>query len=288
MEAKAHVSRAGVFLVAAFAGLAAALTLTWGLLPDHDVVGEPASLKPDAKEGYILLVSMTYAQDGDLEHAVQRLRLLHDPNPKETVRRLAEQYISQLRPEEQRRSLAKLALALGADSVALRIYAVSPTPTATPMWTATPRWTATPAPTASALPVPATRTPTPAVEPTPLSLPRANYYLFEQVRVTCDQDLIPGRRLMIYVQDASGKGLPGVKVRVQWDDGQDLFFTGLQSADPGYAEYPVLPGKSYSVVVADDSSQVAFGLSSDGLDANCLTGAKDHFGAWRIIFRRLS
>ena len=105
---------------------------------------------------------------------------------------------------------------------------------------------------------------------------------------SCAQ-LTAGRpRLMIYVQDTVGNGAPGIKVRVQWADGQDTFFTGLKNSDPGYAEYDMQAGKSYSVAVADVNSQVAFSLDTDVLDASCPGDGKEHFGAWRVIFRRSS
>jgi hypothetical protein len=115
-----------------------------------------------------------------------------------------------------------------------------------------------------------------------------NFRLFEQVRVTCDQDRTPRPRLVIFVQDAAGKGLPGVKLRVQWNDGQDTFFTGLKGTDPGYAEYEIQTGRSYSVVIVDATSQVASGLDADAVNSDCPADGKEHFRAWRIIFRRLT
>jgi hypothetical protein len=270
------------FLAGIAAGVGAALTLAWGVWQPASVVGDPASLNPRAKEEYLVVTSMAYMQDGDLASAKQRLSLLNDADVPGTLRRLAERYTTLLRPVDQRGALAKLALALGADSVTLRIYAVSPTPTPTPRFPPTPSATTTPTLN------PATSTPTPTFVPSATPPPRVSYRLFEQVRVSCDQDKTGRPRLMIYVEDTLGTGMPGVKVRVQWADGQDTFFTGLKNAVSGYAEYEMLPGKSYSVAVADVSSQVAFGLDTNVLDASCPSDGKEHFRAWRVIFRRSS
>jgi hypothetical protein len=275
-----------LFIAGVALGLAAMLGYAWGLLPVN-VVGDPANLNPDSKEAYILLTSMTYVQTGDLAKAQARLALLNDPNIQGTVRSLAERYVATLRPEDQRSSLSRLALALGADSVTLRVYAISPTPTQTS--TASPTSLFSPALVASRTSTPTStpRTATPTAAPTSTPLPRVNYRLFEQVRVSCDQDKAARPHLVIFVQDANGKGLPGLKVRVQWSDGQDTFFTGLKGTDPGYADYDIMPGKSYSVVVMDGTSQVASGLDADALNGDCPGDGKDHFRSWRVIFRRM-
>lgn len=277
------------FLLGVGLGLAAALTLAWGVLAPGpgDIVTEPSNLKPASKELYVVLVSMSYAQDGDLERAKARLALLNDPDLKSMLTRLAERYADELRPEA--RSLAKLAVAQGGDSPALRAYVPTATPTPTPSPTAILRSASTALATAQPS-VTATRTPTrtPTPEPSATPLPRVAFRLFEQVRLTCAQEKTPRARILIYVQDASGQGIPGVKVRVQWNDGQDVFFTGLKGGDPGFADYDMQPGKSYSVLVLDGTSQVAFGLDTDLLEPECPNDGKEHFRAWRIVFRRSS
>jgi len=217
---------------------------------------------------------MSYALDSDLDTAQHRLSLLKDGDLQGTMRSLAERYTNELRPVAQRSSLAKLAIALGADSVTLRVYVNTPTPT--------PRGGADGTSQASATSGPTNRTPVPTVTPT-----RLDYRLFESVRLSCQQETSPKPHIAIFVQDAAGKGLPGVRVRIQWNDGEDTFFTGMTSIDPGYAEYEVQAGRSYSVSVMDGPSQMALGLSADALDSNCPSDGKEHFRAWRVIFRRV-
>ncbi|MEP7200232.1 MAG: hypothetical protein ABI874_10465, partial [Chloroflexota bacterium] len=255
------------------------LTLAWSVLIPREVVGDPSALRVESKEQYILLTAMAFVQDKDFDRARVRLSALDDVGIRVTVTQLAERYITELRPEAQRRSLAKLAVALGADTPTLRVYIVTPTVTPTPR--------ASPTALTTATRLPPTITATPTMPPTPVVAPRVTYRLFEQVRLTCDQDKTPRARIVVSVQDAVGKGLPGVKVRVQWSDGQDTFFTGLKGSDPGYAEYDMLPGTSYSVLVADGTSQIAFGLDTDQLSPECPADGKEHFRAWRVVFRRV-
>ena len=270
------LGRVTAILVGFGVGLAFALMLAWDIMTPANIVGSPASLHAQDKERYIVLVSMSYALNSDLEAAQRRLSPLNDRDIQETVRRLAERYTNELRPEAQRSSLAKLAIALGADSVTLRVYVNMATPTPLPVADSTAQRATVPAisPQAS----------TPARAPYPSQL---DYRLFERIRLTCQQETGLKPHIAIFVQDAAGKGLPGVRVRIQWNDGEDTFFTGLKSTDPGYAEYEVQAGKSYSVSVMDGTSQTALGLNADALESNCPSDGKEHFRAWRVIFRRV-
>jgi len=262
------------FLAGMLAGLIAGVLLAWAWEPGAVQVN-PAGLKPEVREQWAVLAAMAYAADGDLDLAQSRLALLGG-QPREIVAPLAEQYISQFKPESQRRSLAKLAMALGADSVNLRVYGSTPVATAARPAAGLP--TATAAATAPGAPR-ATPSATPA---------RTIYRLFEQTRIACDRDkTAPHGRILVYVQDSTGKGLAGVRLRVQWADGQDLFFTGLKNADPGYADFDMQAGRSYSVQVADGISPAASGLDTDQLQPDCPNDGKAHYRAWRLIFRRV-
>jgi hypothetical protein len=263
--------------------------LAWTVLPPRQIVGNIAGLKVQAKEAYIVVVSMSFALDTDLSLARERLTQLNDQDTQGTVRALAERYIIELKPDAQRRSLAKLASALGADSVTLRVYASAATPitgvTASPGVQPTTLPTPVPQATETARPPNVRQIVTAQPSATASSL---DYRVYERMRLTCQQETGPKPHIAIFVQDAAGKGLPGIKVRIQWNDGEDTFFTGLKGSDPGYAEYEVQAGKSYSISVVEGTSQVALGLNADALEAGCPSDGKEHFRAWRIIFRRLT
>ncbi|MBI5879123.1 MAG: hypothetical protein HZB53_15860 [Chloroflexi bacterium] len=266
------------FLAGLVAGLLAGLLLAWAL-PLGPVALDPPGLKPEIREQWAVLAAMTYATDGDLDLASRRIAVLGG-EPRDIIAPLAEQYINQLKPESQRRSLAKLALALGADSVNLRVYGATPVVTTTSRPVASPFPALSPSPTIGTAITPR---PTPSVTPS-----RTIYRLFEQTRVACDQDKnAPRGRILVYVQDSGGKGLAGTRLRVQWADGQDVFFTGLKGTDPGYADFDMQPGRSYSVQVADGISPAASGLDTDQLQPDCPNDGKPHFRAWRLVFRRV-
>ncbi len=49
--------------------------------------------------------------------------------------------------------------------------------------------------------------------------------------------------MRVFVSDASGKGVPGVKIIVTWTDGSDTFFTGMYpEINPGYADFRMQAG----------------------------------------------
>jgi len=97
------------FLFGVALGLTTALTIVWGVLTPEptQIVADPSGLTTESKETYMLLVSMSYLADGDLERAKQRLVLLNDLDLQNTLAHLAERYILELRPEPQRRALAR-------------------------------------------------------------------------------------------------------------------------------------------------------------------------------------
>jgi hypothetical protein len=177
------------FLFGFAIGVMIALTLAWEILPPTPVVGTIAGLTNQAKEAYLVLVSMSFALDGDLELANVRLAMTSDPEIRGTLRSLAERYITELRPDAQRRSLAKLASALGADSATLRVYGNMPTPTlrltAIPSakMTAPPTYAAQGEETARPLSVTQAATAQATVTPT-----RLDFRVFERVRLTCQQE----------------------------------------------------------------------------------------------------
>jgi hypothetical protein len=118
----------------------------------------------------------------------------------------------------------------------------------------------------STLPPPATKTPTPVSEvqfsptpPRPLVVPTSipqREFVLANVSTFCDADI--SGVIEVFVQDFGGVGLAGLPVRVRWDDGEDVFFTGLKpERGPAYADFAMEPGKGYIIDMpgrADPSS----------------------------------
>ena len=85
------------------------------------------------------------------------------------------------------------------------------------------------------------------------------------------------------VLDEDEAPLPGVAVVVSWDAGSDQFFTGFKvDQDPGYGDFTMEAGVSYSVTIAE-GSPTASGLRIE----SCPQEEGGLLGGWRLTFQRL-
>lgn len=141
-------------------GIVIGLVIGWVIWPVEYIDTDLSDLKSQYKEDYVLMVSAAFAQNGNLQQAVERLEKLGAPNPGQLVAVQAERYIAEGRDIGDIRALVNLANAMGAATSRMLAYLATPTAT----------FTLTPAPTATWTPVPATPTDTP-VPPTPTDTP---------------------------------------------------------------------------------------------------------------------
>ena len=127
-----------------------------------------------------------------------------------------------------------------------------------------------------------TRTPFLTFTPLPTLTPTATlsppYFLLEQALVceTVYEDAI----IQIIVQNAAGEGVPGVEIILQFDQGEEFFFTGLKpELGLGYADYVMTPGETYSLHIADGGEPVDLFVPecSDEQDER-------YWGSWRLAF----
>jgi len=139
------------------------LLFGWVIWPVEYYDTDPADLRWEDKETYILLVSNSYALHGDLAQARSRLAALGEEDIGSVVGELAREYMISGEEPEVTRNLVELAEDLGA-AVSPQVIAYVATATPTPTETATPTPTETPAPT----PSPTLET---AITPTPYFLP---------------------------------------------------------------------------------------------------------------------
>jgi hypothetical protein len=96
----------------------------------------------------------------------------------------------------------------------------------------------------------------------------------------CDNQA-PTPRIEVVVVDAFLEPLPGVEVLVQWDEGQDHFFTGFKPEEGlGYGDFQMAPDISYSVLIVGGSPTVS-GLRVEPCDA----AAGGLAGGWRLSFQ---
>jgi hypothetical protein len=176
------------------------------------------------------------------------------------------------------------------------------TPDITPVMTDLGQATASPSGTLVATPTArsagttspgATRTPTPTRTPGPTSTPlptrtatptQGAPFVLDRQELVCDPDLVQPLDLalvQVQVYDSAGKPVPGVESVINWDGGENHFYTGLKpEINPGYADFAMQPGVIYSLRLAE-GGQIIPGLTP----AECeRTGGVRYWGAWRLVF----
>jgi len=238
-------------------GIAAALIYTWKIDPVIERNTAPWQLGPQAREEYVVAVALSYAHNGNLQLAFDRLRALR---PNQNVWAMVAEVACERHRTVQvqtnsdvivMRALEQLYRPQGASGCADGQY---PTPAPVNLIPSTP----TPLPTATLTP-PATKTATPPL-PTPAALATTGPTRTPQPEGSriagrpepfCDSE----RSGMIEVQVSSlaGLGIPGVPVQVTWGgDQRSTFYTGLKPGrDPGFADFQMEAGRTYTVTVPD-------------------------------------
>jgi hypothetical protein len=149
-------------------------------------------------------------------------------------------------------------------------FTATPTglPLPTPLGTMVPTWT----PTISPTPQP-TDTPTPAPTstrsvvrivdtPTPTSTPTPNFDYVGTIRQLTPCENAGNHHIFAYVRDPAGNGIPGIKMRVTWPNGEAILTTGTKIQDAGLADFAMFKG-SYYIEVLDGLSQVMGPISPD-------------------------
>jgi hypothetical protein len=126
--------------------LAAGLLSPWRLGRLGEELPEAALLNY-LRELYIIGVSESYAANGDLNQARERLGALGEEDLAAAVSESAISYVDNDQDVEATRRLIILAQALGADEASMTTYMVATAPTPTPTRTSTPTSTPTPSPT---------------------------------------------------------------------------------------------------------------------------------------------
>lgn len=265
-------------------GAAAGLLYSWFISPVQYIDTEPDSLSAAYKDEYRKVIALAYEANQDLARARVRAYLVDPEDPAREMAAQAQRLIAANIAPREARALAVLAAALNQEAPPAAPGAATSTPaeealltasetaaggdlpatstvdlamavqTATqPLPSPTPTVTITPLPTFTARP---TATP-PQVQDAPFALATSSEI--------CPPEALPGL-LQVEVRDGSGNPLPGVRIQVTWAAGQESFFTGLvPEVNPGYADYRMQPGATYSVVVGETSREVN-GIQTSG---NC-------------------
>ncbi len=246
-------------VLALLAGLGLGLLYSWVISPIRYVNTTPNSLRADFKDQMRASIAAAYAATGNLERARARLALLGDTDSVEALSAQAQQMLASGASGQSASQLAKLAEDLQ------QPVPVAATETSIPLMNTTagatvivalatnatqPALTETVIPDQALQPPVTVNTPTPHPTPIPSPTPIKPFSLAAQ-NTLCQPDLQEGL-LQVIVMDSHRHQLPGMKIVVTWDNGEDHFYTGFKpELGIGYADFIMQPGVIYSVGVAD-------------------------------------
>lgn len=282
----------GISWIGVFLGLALGLGLgiAYTQLIDPLVItnADPADLRPEDEQMYVVAAVQEYAASQDLERLVFRL-LAVDPD-KDPFQVAADTACALIRSGEVDsltdfeviRNLRAIyepqGVAASCDvtfsNTAVPITIVAPTPSMTPPPTITPVATKTPTPDIAPLPI---NTPLPTITP----VERENSSFREAyVEQFCDPAL--SGVIEVYVRDTNGLGIPGTPIQVMWDNAQksQIFYTGLKpERGDDYADFEMEEGQVYTVGVLNE------GGASRRLEAASCDGAGTII-SYRVVIQR--
>jgi hypothetical protein len=262
-------------LFALLAGFGFGLVYAWVISPLRVTDADPTALRADFKDGYRAAVAAAYVANGNLPRAQARLFLLQDSDPIEALNAQAQRMLASSDTADQANQLAALALALekGAQSSPTSLP-VTQTKVVNSNSTTS---TATLPPPPPDLPIQLTETVTPLeTQVTPLvSTPRPTrtvvptlgppFVLTGQEEI-CDPNL-PDGLLQVVVLNSNRRQMPGMKIVITWDGGEEQFFTGLKpELGDGYADYLMSSDVTYSIQLAV-GSEIANGISPSACQA---------------------
>ncbi len=278
-----------LFFVGALGGICLGLILTWASVPTS-TPGTAAALRGIGPELYAALVAQAWSVDGDDDRAVERLAasspgvspaqhmadmacrlaatdFVTSPGGLATLRSMIDFYLG----EGYSGCADRLLPALEMDSLMLADGSPTPVPSAT----LAPPPSKTPAPSPS--PTPA-GTPTVTSAPTLTAGPRRQFVLVG-LGAYCDAER--PALLTVYVQERNGRGIPGMALRVQWDNGEDRFFTGLKpERGLAYADFAMQGDVQYRVDMPGHAESSPVFATGD-----CVDEGESTLRSWRAVFR---
>ncbi|MEA3351767.1 MAG: hypothetical protein U9Q82_14215 [Chloroflexota bacterium] len=290
-------------------GITLGLLYAWVISPTQYRDTTPVSLHPEYKDIYRAAIASSFSATGDLKRATARLALLHDDDPVGVLAAQSQRYLAEGYSYTEAQALANLSAALeqspesestqqipepeddpGATSslspTRPRDETLAPSETVstarrtnTPQTSGTPAITSTPStspsPTLSRTPLP-TFTPLPTRTLTPTLSPP---FVFANQALFCDPD-VGESQLRILVTNSAGEGVPGVEIIIQWDGGEDRFFTGLKpEMGWGYADYVMAPQVDYSLHIANGGESVDISSPECSDDEG-----ERYWGSWQLTF----
>ncbi len=267
-------------------GVVIGLLYAWTVQPVQYTNTTPASLRPNFKNQYRSLIALAYLTNSDMVRAKARLELLKDEDAYRALAEQAQRTLAEGGFLQEARALGLLAASLGQGSATVDPNSQSSqatpsdetespassgtpaTPSLTPSPTATSQLTKTPGDTFAPLP---THTPT--------LTPGAPFVLLSHDLV-CDPNLDEAL-IQVLARDAADQPVPGVEVVVNWEGGENHFFTGLiPELGLDYADFSMTAGTTYTLRLAEGGEPIT-GLTPSECESG---GGKRYWGSWRLIF----
>lgn len=283
---RTYVSWGGI-LIGLLLGAGGGLFYAWNVDPVEQIDIAPWQLNEDDRNQYMVAVLLNHAHEGQLAETIQELVALRLPgnDPIQAVADIACEmaragYVDSNSGYRAMRNVVLFYQGQGKSGCADELVPLDASPQADIVQVVLP--TATPRP-------PATKTPTPPVEPSATSTPRPlatptqpPQRAFELVRLTTFCDSINPGTIEVRVVDFNAQGIPGQRLRVRWNDGDSLFVTGLKpERGIGYADFEMEPGLSYIVEMpglSDPTTPIV-------ADTCTLEGGGTATTSYQVVFR---
>jgi len=281
-------------------GAAIGLAYAWVFQPVEYTNTTPASLRADFKDQYRALIASAYLADGDLVRARARLELLKDDDVYRVLAEQAQHTLAEGNAPQEARALGMLAVALGKPPSTLSAPAGSSsgtpgttattavsitltiTTTSTITLTTTPG-TGTPSPSIPTTHAGPTATPTITPLPTRTSTPTPGApFALKSEELSCNSDQVTPL-IIVQTYDAAEHGVPGVEVVVNWEGGENHFFTGLKpELGLGYADFSMTPGVVYTLRLAEGGQIIPNLTPTECEDQD---GGR-YWGSWLLVFEQ--
>jgi hypothetical protein len=272
-----------------FIGFIVGLMYATLLAPARMIDFPPDLLSEDDKAEYRNLIALAYQANRDIGRAKARLVLLKDDDMIDALTMQAQQVLAAEGPESVSEALAQLAESLSNENVPQEVETKPSEITETPeeisllsSSTIQPGQSVrTPTPEATfTVTLQATFTPYPTF--TPVAALTMAFTLQEEEKI-CDADL-PAGLLQIQIEDEEGNPVPGARINIIWDEGEEYFYTGLYpQIGLGYADYQMSASKTYQLHVGEGGEMV-----DDLSIPTCKDGGGNYFsGGWKLKFKSL-
>lgn len=263
------------------------LLFAWWVQPVRYTNTAPSTLSNEYKDKYRALIAAAYMGNNDLVRAQARLALLKDPNIYQAVAEQAQRSMAKGESPQEARALGVLAMALN-QALSGAPQGVTPTtaavilPSQTPMSAQPVVSTPQPAETTFTLGTPQAIVTATVAANIPTVAPTATTsapFALKSRQLVCDEDF-GAPLIQIIALDAASQPVPGIEIIVNWEGGENHFFTGLKpELGLGYADYTMTPDVTYTLKLAEGGQSV-----SDLIATHCENSTNEQWGVWRLEF----